>query len=119
MDIESALADGKLPITCLHSSLLGSFSAPLNSREIQDAGLDFPPCASSRIVNTICVRMLEEGKADRRYQRRVRPRIRPWSQGGLNMVSKWSQSKIEQKTTNLAQSKICAKLLNSKGKVVL
>jgi len=40
------------------------------------------------------------------------------SQGGLNMVSKWSQFKIEQKTTNLAQSKNCAKLMNNKEKVI-
>jgi hypothetical protein len=38
------------------------------------------------------------------------------SQGGLNMVSKWSQFEIEQKTTKLAQSKKCAKLMKNKKK---
>ena len=38
--------------------------------------------------------------------------------GGLNMVSKWSQFEIEQKTTNLAQSKIYAKIMNNKEKVL-
>jgi hypothetical protein len=34
------------------------------------------------------------------------------------MVSKWSQFEIGQKTTNLAQSKICAKLMNNKEKLL-
>jgi hypothetical protein len=37
---------------------------------------------------------------------------------GRSVVSKWSQFEIEQKTTNLAQSKKCAKLMNNKEKVL-
>ena len=52
----------------------------------------------------------------------VRPKIiqrRWWAQAGPNMGPIWAPAEIGQKTTNLAQSKICAKLMNNKEKVLV
>ena len=41
-----------------------------------------------------------------------------WAQGGPNMGPIWAPAKIGQKTTSFTQSKICAKLMINKRKVL-
>jgi hypothetical protein len=110
---------GSWEISNLGWSAWGDFTFiyPPNTRKIYAAGMDFSPRARKTAQHNyrgaassweIGIDLIVAGSGQESC----------WSQGGLNMVSKWSQFEIEQKTINLAQSKKCAKLMNNKEKVL-